>query len=100
MGANKQIFPELNITVKTVTKKPQGKPIFERKMSQVDDLQREIEEELEELDDVEPEAVVEPVTITSNRGYRLSLDNAVIASTNAVQQHSTKSTLPLSITNG
>ena len=85
-SANQQIFPELNITVKTVTKKSQTKPIGERKLSQVDDLEREIEEELEELDDVEPEPAVEPITVTSNRGYRLSLDNAVIASTQAVAQ--------------
>ena len=100
-STTKQIFPELNITVKTVTKKPQGKTCSERKMSQVDDLEREIEEELEELDDVEPEPVVEPITITSNRGYRLSLDNAVIASTNAVQQqNTTAATIPLSMVNG
>ena len=100
-SANQQIFPELNITVKTVTKKgPQvGKPVGERKMSQVDDLEREIEEELEELDDVEPEAdVVEPITVTSNRGYRLSLDNAVIASTQAVaQQQQEKQSSPKTI---
>ena len=96
-----QIFPELNITVKTVTKVPQGKPISKRKMSEVDDLEREIEDELEELDDVEPETLVEPVTITSNRGYRLSLDNAVIASTNAAyQQQSIPTSVPTSHHNG
>ena len=93
-SANQQIFPELNITVKTVTKKPQNKPIGERKLSQVDDLEREIEEELEELDDVEPEAVVEPITVTSNRGYRLSLDNAVIASSQAVAQQQQEKQTP------
>merc|ERR1712018_783879 len=98
-SANQPIFPELNITVKTVTKKPQSKPVGERKMSQVDDLEREIEEELEELDDVEPESVVEPITVTSNRGYRLSLDNAVIASSQAVaqQQQQEKQSSPKSL---
>ena len=98
------LFPELDITVKTVTKKPQGENVSKRKMSEVDDLEREIEEELEELDDVEPEPTIEPITITSNRGYRLSLDNAVIASTNAAQQHSKDqsrpSTTSISLQNG
>ena len=97
---SQQIFPELNITVKTVTKKPVAKPVSQRKMSQVDDLEREIEEELEELDDVEPEPS-EPLTITSNRGYRLSLDNAVIASTQAAQQQKpTLASRPSSSYNG
>ena len=104
-SANQNIFPELNITVKTVTKKPQAKPIGERKLSQVDDLEREIEEELEELDDVEPEPAAEPITVTSNRGYRLSLDNAVIASTQAAAQQqqekqSTPNALSISKLNG
>jgi len=61
-------FPELNITVKTVPKHSQAKlgggataagapsPNKGRKLSELDDLENELERELEELDDVEPDA--------------------------------------------
>ena len=59
-------FPELNITVKTVAKHSQAKlggaaaaaPSLNqgRKLSELDDLENELERELEELDDVEPDA--------------------------------------------